>query len=557
MPAFLIPSAYAQAPAPVQTAQAPGAATLDALRGLLAGVSGSSALGHIGVGVGAVPRTVQQKLAERVAVEDFGAVGDGATDDTRAFNQALAAAAARGWGTIVTRSNTDYRTTGLVTVPTGTTLRMGDGSSIVYHGNGTAVRVEPAAPDDAGETYSRGAQTQRRNLIRVVKASIGWHNAARNVDTASVGIQMVNQRYSQHDLYAVGFSIGVELVGSDSGYPSGGAHQGNIYTIYARNNRVQVLERRIGGGYVNQNVWLGGLMRNDSQYRASETRGFDGSEGANGWTFVGVNCEGNSMEQVFRFGGPYNTVLNCRFENATPGMVKVLAKGGVALVGCYIGRAGIGLIDADPGGGWTVQSEIGSWSQNSVPSSAACNARIRGASGYWQRWTTAGGATAVEWEGGNGVNRLDAYASPGKQDAGNPPGHSQPTVRFDFSGRALRFRAPDRQADTDALAASLSWSTGRYLTVRNVGLHLETLGPDQELRLRNTRLWVDGQGRLRVSRAAPGSDTEGNVLQESDAGASSRRPSAPAPGQMFFDQGLGRPIWWAGSRWVDAAGAAV
>ena len=36
-------------------------------------------------GTGAVPRTVESKLQDVVSVKDFGAVGDGVTDDTDAF----------------------------------------------------------------------------------------------------------------------------------------------------------------------------------------------------------------------------------------------------------------------------------------------------------------------------------------------------------------------------------------------------------------------------------------------------------------------------------------
>lgn len=57
----------------------------DVLRDLLAASSGSSLIGFIQAGAGATATTVQTKLREHVSVRDFGAVGDGTTDDTSAF----------------------------------------------------------------------------------------------------------------------------------------------------------------------------------------------------------------------------------------------------------------------------------------------------------------------------------------------------------------------------------------------------------------------------------------------------------------------------------------
>jgi len=74
------------------TGLADGTLATDAVSlGQLAGDAGASLVGYLPAGTGAVATTVQTKLRESVSVKDFGAVGDGTTDDTAAITAALAA----------------------------------------------------------------------------------------------------------------------------------------------------------------------------------------------------------------------------------------------------------------------------------------------------------------------------------------------------------------------------------------------------------------------------------------------------------------------------------
>lgn len=72
------------------------AADLAAVVAGLAASTGAGLVGWLQTGTGAVARTVQSKLRDIVSAKDFGAVGDGTTDDSAAINAALAAVAISG-----------------------------------------------------------------------------------------------------------------------------------------------------------------------------------------------------------------------------------------------------------------------------------------------------------------------------------------------------------------------------------------------------------------------------------------------------------------------------
>jgi hypothetical protein len=84
----------------------------------LAAPTGSSLVGFEQPLPGAVPRTAQSKLQESVTVEDFGAVGDGVTDDYPAFLAALVSGAP-----LVRAGAKTYRMTSGITIPAGVELR--------------------------------------------------------------------------------------------------------------------------------------------------------------------------------------------------------------------------------------------------------------------------------------------------------------------------------------------------------------------------------------------------------------------------------------------------
>jgi len=154
---------------------------------------------------GGVPRSVEDKLGERLTARDFGATGDGVTDDGPALAAAMAAAAASGH--VLEIGEGTFRTTqplvlgggaaGLVML--GSILYAGpDGQAALTLGDGAAVR-------NAAKRYVG---------LRVIRATISdWMNEAdiglvmRNLDASLVEIRQIE-----------GFTIGIRTQGVERGF---------------------------------------------------------------------------------------------------------------------------------------------------------------------------------------------------------------------------------------------------------------------------------------------------------------------------------------------------
>jgi hypothetical protein len=164
---------------------------------------------------GAVPRTVEEKLAETLSARDFGAVGDGVTDDGPALQAAMNAAAASGAHLLIGEGT--HRTTMPLLLPgaaAGLTMR------------GTILYAGPAG--EAALTLGDGGAV--RNAIklyqglRVLRATISdW------LDERDIGIVLRNQDSSRIDIRQVeGFTIGVRTLGDERGFEDSELHFGRI-----------------------------------------------------------------------------------------------------------------------------------------------------------------------------------------------------------------------------------------------------------------------------------------------------------------------------------------
>jgi hypothetical protein len=159
-------------------------------------VNASSVLYNEG-GTGAVNRNVEQKLQESVSVKDFGAIGDGTTDDSTAFANAVATGKS-------------------IFVPKGTykaSFDLGDSQEIY----GEGARITFLIPATSA-TY-----VIRINAVSVAKQNCYIHDLGlKNPNSVAncVGIlfngtdvNTINDNHKLKNIYITGLNIGIKVLG--------------------------------------------------------------------------------------------------------------------------------------------------------------------------------------------------------------------------------------------------------------------------------------------------------------------------------------------------------
>jgi len=168
------------------------------------------AVTYVPSGTGAVTTTVQNKLRETLSVKDFGAKGDGTTDDTTAIQAALTAGA----GNKVYFPTGTYKVTSTLTISTGTSIEF-NGNNAVINYTGTGACLQAASVKH----------------ITIFRPNIVLSSA----DSAAIGIQFLGGWFIKIDhpiITGVTGQTGINIVSSNTGALGWGSYMIEIFQSY-------------------------------------------------------------------------------------------------------------------------------------------------------------------------------------------------------------------------------------------------------------------------------------------------------------------------------------
>lgn len=219
----------------------------------------------------AVTRTVEEKLRDVVSVKDFGAVGDGVTDDTAAIQAAIDAVAASNRGCVFIPSGTYVLAAELLI--TNPNLRIeGEslGSTVLRQTGGTANGINFNYPVSFGQPTGGGASHL------TVEAGAGFHSGAfYGSGSTGVGIRVVNasDNFCVNDVSIHNFDYGVRL------YHCWNTRWSSFRILYAAKAGIQIDRNTDGIGAGNS--FVAAKISNN---------GFSGNNSAS--EGIRVNCTG-------------------------------------------------------------------------------------------------------------------------------------------------------------------------------------------------------------------------------------------------------------------------
>jgi hypothetical protein len=167
-------------------------------------------------GTGAVTRTIQGKLRETVSVTDFGAVGDGVTDDTASLQTAMAATGDVNFfaGNFNIATFPSYSGSQVLEVESGASVT-GSGASLLGLTNGGLAKRQLLQLNTTG---GDSATQYIRRIANHSGGTAGWVSTALNVRTDVTGTGATNYEWAflsvVHNYATAGQNVGGYLQGN-------------------------------------------------------------------------------------------------------------------------------------------------------------------------------------------------------------------------------------------------------------------------------------------------------------------------------------------------------
>lgn len=298
-----------------------------------------------------VPRTLRQRFGDVVNVKDFGAVGDGTTDDTAALNMALSYAKKRQKYCIAQGT---FFVSGTVAIDCSC-----DFSDAEFTAHGA--KVSPVLTVGQAETTH---STMRRGLKMRLPKVVNLDRKGTTFDgiESSIGVQVLNLFNAEvHVSEIKDFYRGLYLSANQTG------NAWNTYYLSSLSeNRYNLDIFPTGSGWVNQNVFIGGRFLSDSQDKTAKCTGVRLSKeavgsrwGANGNVFVGCDFSGRNVDYAIdNLGACYNSFFGCRFEDGVKIRFKTETADGFIAYNTIVGGLGTETlqVEIDSTAGGTIRN---------------------------------------------------------------------------------------------------------------------------------------------------------------------------------------------------------
>ena len=344
------------------------ATSLSNLVSQLAAGSGSSLVGYNQGGAGAVNRTVQSRLRDIVSVKDFGAVGDGVTDDYAAFLAASTYCNSNDVHSLLIPAASyhlsepwfvPFQTSSIGPYTLCRTIGEGavvDNTVIAANSAGISGLTVDGAPD-AGFVFTRGQGAYHEYLVAKNCGSYGFYFGVSSrqhltvasssgfllgeiVTGASSGKTGVVERITGNILRlikcnlstAAGFFTPAEtVVGGSSGASTtvssiSAPYGGNYQVTRATFNQLLAYNNGNKGFYwdgtatqnfswMNATSWISpsGVGNNGKGWVVSSFTGPGGGSEHNYNTFININMEGNADQSLVDSVGRQNTYIGGHF----------------------------------------------------------------------------------------------------------------------------------------------------------------------------------------------------------------------------------------------------